>query len=162
MLQKAEIELYFRFKESEKEVLAERREYELIKNIEYKRNLNYILIGFSALISILLAIILRSYFIIKKNNQELKEQGKTIQSLLDRQKALFDKKSLELASSQKLIDRYAFINSHELRAPIAKLLALLNLIDHNKIEQQDFIDMLMGCIVEIDNVIKKIAKELDT
>jgi len=107
-------------------------------------------------------VILRSYVTIKKNNQKLEKQSNTIQSLMNQQKALLDKKSLELLSSQKLIDRYAFLNSHELRAPIAKLLAILNLIDYDRNNQQDFIELLSTCIIEIDDVVKKIAKELDT
>lgn len=159
-LQREEVELFYRFKETEAIEEAEKREDELLQDMKYRQNLTIRLVAFSFVLIILFTLIIKSHHILRLRNKNLEHQKLTIQTLLEDQKILLNKKSLELVSSRKLLNRFAFLSTEELRAPIAKLLTLFNVADKNKMQQKNFVDQINECVVEIDQIVRKIAEEL--
>lgn len=91
-----------------------------------------------------------------KFNSQLIDSNKSLESMIsERTKKLY-------AQNDKL-KAYAFANAHQLRAPVARILGLLNLIKHVHKEDIDenLISVLQECALELDEIIKKIGKELE-
>jgi tetratricopeptide (TPR) repeat protein len=113
-----------------------------------------------AFLFILLVILLFNYRLIKRKNESLLKKQKEIDLLLAQQKEMIDVKTEELIASQSLIDRYAFLNSHELRAPVARILGMLSMRESENLDEKTFIRLLQENLSQLDSVIKKISKEI--
>lgn len=90
-------------------------------------------------------------------NQELYNLNRTLE-----QKVI--KRSEQLNIKNKQIAEYTFYNSHKLRAPVASILGLINVLELNKEGKIDLelIDHLKTCAVELDLVIHKLKILLDS
>ena len=69
----------------------------------------------------------------------------------------------ELEHQNKQLTEYAFINSHLLRAPLASILGIINLLKGTKLteDQKEYIEYLSQSSTDLDEVIGKINKTLD-
>jgi GAF domain-containing protein len=74
------------------------------------------------------------------------------------------KRTQELESQNKQLTEYAFINSHVLRAPLSRILGLINLIERSDTnsKEQELINHLKLSGEELDNVVKQINKAIDS
>jgi signal transduction histidine kinase len=89
-------------------------------------------------------------------NQQLQDLNKSLESRIEeRTHQLWWK-------NQKLAD-YAHTNSHKLRAPVASILGLLQLVDRVSIPDQDRIlfDKLKICAQDLDKVTRDINQRLE-
>jgi len=68
-------------------------------------------------------------------------------------------RDLELKNEQ--LKEYAFINSHILRAPVARIIGLINLIKIEDKQNGEILDHLTISGLELDDVVGKINKALD-
>lgn len=68
-----------------------------------------------------------------------------------------------LEKQNKVLAEYAFFNAHRLRAPVASILGLLNLIDQLKLSKEDsiIIEHLKTSGKELDNIIYELSKNLE-
>ena len=160
LLLEAQFQLHSTLREEELKREGALKRVELEQSIRYRKQINQILIAFCVLIFIGVIFLLRNYKLLQSRNQLLKEQGIKINALLSTQEELLKKKSEELISSKEIINRYAFLNSHELRAPVAKILGVLNVIDGEEVDSEYMLNILSDSIQEIDLIVRKIAKEL--
>ena len=69
-------------------------------------------------------------------------------------------RTIELENKNKRLSEYAFINSHMLRAPVSRILGLINLIKNSNInislqETEELIGLLGKSTDELDNIVKK-------
>lgn len=70
----------------------------------------------------------------------------------------------ELEYQNKQLAEYAYINSHLLRAPLSRLLGLVNLMRYsevNGVERETVIEHIQSAGEELDSVVSKINKVLD-
>lgn len=113
---------------------------------------------------------------LKIKNEEISFQKNAIESqaeallklneeLLDLNKSLggrIDERTKQLILQNKKLAEYSFINAHKLRAPVASLLGLINLIQEADSEEQKLIlAHLKTCGDELDNTIRTINHNLE-
>lgn len=131
----------------EKEILQEQRsQFQLI-------------IFLSSLVLILLVVV---WFLLSfhKKNKALLQQQESLQALLHSQKAIIEEKTKAIISSKKAISDYSFLNSHELRAPLAKILSITYLFDEIKTQKEFLFDALKSSAKELEKAAEKIMEEL--
>lgn len=92
---------------------------------------------------------------LKKLNQELTDLNKNLESRIqERTQQLY-------LQNQKLTD-YLFVNAHKLRAPIATILGLVNLIERLKPDEiTEAISHLKNCGEQLDRVIHDLSTDLE-
>lgn len=134
-----------------------------------------IAIGFILTI-ILLALVFRQRQKILVVNKQLNEKTEEVQSQSEALARLNDKlqnlnKNLEglveertiqvMAQNQKLSE-YTFINAHKLRAPVASILGLINLLPAASAAEREVIfTHLKTCSENLDTIIREVGKNLE-
>jgi signal transduction histidine kinase len=105
-----------------------------------------------------------------KQNFELVSMTKEIEGqnskLKDYNEHLEDRvheRTLELELQNKQLAEYAHINSHLLRAPLARILGIINLLSKTETtdEQKQYLDHLLKASKDLDEVVSKINEVLD-
>jgi tetratricopeptide (TPR) repeat protein len=91
-----------------------------------------------------------------KLNEELQNLNKTLAGRIEeRSKQL-------LLQNQKLAE-YSFVNAHKLRAPVASILGLIQLLDQPELTERDLVlAHLKTCAIQLDHIIQEISKNLAT
>jgi tetratricopeptide (TPR) repeat protein len=91
-----------------------------------------------------------------KLNDELKHLNKTLESRIEeRSKQL-------LIQNQKLAE-YSFVNAHKLRAPVASILGLINLLNFVGPGERDIVlSHLQTCARQLDAIIFEISRNLES
>ncbi len=100
---------------------------------------------------------------INDKNTELEAMNEQIRSINnDLEQTVKNRAEKILDQNEKLI-RYAFINSHEVRGPLARMLGLLYLIslENNNIKENTTFRLLMESTNELDQMIKKASELLE-
>lgn len=94
---------------------------------------------------------------LKKANDEISYHNVNLESLIAERTA-------ELEYKNKKLSDYAYTNSHELRAPVANLLGLVNLFDKKRSpeEMKEYIDMLKKVAVRMDEITYEIRDRLES
>ena len=88
-------------------------------------------------------------------NDELQDLNKT---LADR----IDERTKQIFHQNKKLAEYTFMNAHNLRAPVASILGLINLIQHaGPSEQKVILNYLKTCGEQLDNTIRAINSHLE-
>ncbi len=92
----------------------------------------------------------------------IKEQNRQIASMNEDLEERVQQRTQELEAQNKKLAEYAFINSHLLRAPLSRILGLINVIDqeHNP-KETELIGLLRRSGNELDEIIKKITETLN-
>lgn len=112
-------------------------------------------------IGIILIITLWYFKSLKKKNQVLERQRQEIEAFNEKQKEIIEMRTTELLSTKNIISRYAFLNSHELRGPLARILGMIHLSDKQEIDQDTFIKSLKLSAQELESAVRKISDELN-
>jgi hypothetical protein len=87
-----------------------------------------------------------------------KEVNRLNQSLEER----ISERTEALAAQNQQLAEYAYINSHQLRGPICRILGLVNLIEESDTKEKEMVGLLRASVVELDDVVKKINEIVDT
>ncbi len=92
---------------------------------------------------------------IRRQNQELTESN-------ERLEAAVKKRTSALEQQNQQLTEYAFINSHLLRAPLARILGLSQLFasDISYLEDQEMVASLISSTEELDQIIRRISQVL--
>jgi len=94
--------------------------------------------------------------------KHIKEQNRKIANMNEVLEDRVKQRTEELEDQNKRLSEYAFINSHLLRAPLSRILGLINLIDHDKVlKDSELIELLRKSGGELDQIIKKITDALN-
>lgn len=134
----------------------------LRSEIENAEKIRLILtIGIVVVIFILL-VLLYALLILRKKNTELKVQSEKIADLISEKEDIIRMRTEELLSSKSVIVRYAFLNSHELRGPLARMMGIIHLASEKAITEKEFIEKLKESADEVDRAVRKISDELDS
>lgn len=93
---------------------------------------------------------------IEMQNQQLKEYN-------DRLEERINERTLELEKRNIQLTEYAFINSHLLRAPVASILGIIDLLSRTTTsdEQKQHLRHLLTSSRELDNIVKQITQVLE-
>jgi tetratricopeptide (TPR) repeat protein len=137
------------------------KQADLELQIEQKQLAQWRLIFVLIFIGIILLITLGYFLSSKKKNQVLESQRQEIEVLNAKQNEIIQMRTTELLSSKDIISRYAFLNSHELRGPLARILGMIHLSDSEAMDQETFIKLLKTSATELDEAVRKIGKELN-
>lgn len=92
---------------------------------------------------------------IKQSNEQLKNYNEHLEE------RVFER-TVELEHQNKQLTEYAFINSHLLRGPLARILGIADLLMRKEAtpEQKEYLEHLKTASAELDEVIAKINKAL--
>jgi len=96
-------------------------------------------------------------------NNELQSSNGEIKELNENLEKIVKERTEKINDQLKQLVRYAHMNSHEVRAPLARMLGLLLLIKREDDEQQlkALLDMLYNSSTELDLVIKEMNRLLE-
>ena len=89
-------------------------------------------------------------------NDELQDLNKTLAGRVD-------ERTKQIFLQNKKLAEYTFVNAHKLRAPVASILGLINLLQQaNPSEQKVILDHLRTCSEQLDNTIRTINRNLES
>jgi tetratricopeptide (TPR) repeat protein len=90
-----------------------------------------------------------------KLNEELQNFNKTLENRIA-------ERTQQLSLQNQRLAEYTFINAHKLRAPVASILGLINLLEQaNPSEKETILKHLKTCSDQLDNTIKEISRNLE-
>lgn len=97
-------------------------------------------------------------------NQELIASNEEVAALNENLKTMVEERTKKINHQLTKLMEYSHMNSHEVRAPLARMLGLLMLLKKERNEQQraELNDRLFEASQELDNVIKKMNRLLET
>lgn len=100
---------------------------------------------------------------IQAQNEEIQSQAEEIQGINDNLEMIVLARTQELEKKNKASEEAAFIIAHELRAPVASVLGLINLISRTKLnkEARDIVDHMQCSGEKLDNVVRNITKAIE-
>lgn len=107
---------------------------------------------------------------IEKQKEELEKQAKNTEALNQELKLLnknLESRAQEIAheieDKNKRMNKYAFMNAHKLRAPLASILGLINLFGKNisAEDEKKMVKMLKDSAHKLDNVVHEIRDVID-
>lgn len=100
---------------------------------------------------------------IKQKNKELSFMNEEIQGVNNTLENMVEKRTNKIKTQNEKLVKYAFINSHEIRGPLARVLGLLYLMGlENKILNNDVsFKMLNEATHDLDDVIKEASQLLE-
>lgn len=105
----------------------------------------------------------RLLFTVQKQNLELEEKTHEIKSMNENLESLVRHRTTQLEERNKRLIEYGFINSHLLRAPLARIMGLAHLLEREvKPSEQIMISAMMDASTELDIVIKRITEVLNS
>ncbi len=100
---------------------------------------------------------------IQKQNEEILTQTEEIQSMNDNLEELVEERTSELEKKNKALEEYAFITAHNLRAPVASILGLVNLASKLELKEGDkeIISHLNDSAQRLDAIVQSITEAIE-
>ena len=100
---------------------------------------------------------------IRQKNEELSTMNEEVQSINDRLESLVEERTKKIKDQNEKLVKYAFINSHEIRGPLARVLGLVYLLslEHKHLTDQATFKLLSEAAEELDAVIGESSSLLD-
>jgi len=100
---------------------------------------------------------------LRVTNEELQTTYEEIKTHNDNLDELVKMRSMKIEEQLGLFHEYAHINSHEVRAPLARILGLVNLLeyDNNKTVTLSLISKLKESANELDKVVRDMNRLLE-
>lgn len=100
---------------------------------------------------------------IKKKNEEIHAQAEEIRGINENLEGLVHERTQQLEKKNKALEEYAFINAHELRAPVASILGLINLMRTVKLQEDEkiYLKHLESSAEKLDSVVRSIGKAIE-
>lgn len=102
--------------------------------------------------------------LLKKQHTEINDINEELKTANDYLEERIHERTQDLENKNEQLTEYAFINSHILRAPVARIVGLINLIKALDIHEGDkeINDLLDNSGQELDQVVGRINKALDS
>lgn len=100
---------------------------------------------------------------LRESNEELVAQAEEIKSMNDNLERMVLDRTIELERKNKALEEYAFINAHKLRAPVASILGLMDLLlklDMND-EAKNIAEHLKGSTQKLDDIVRSIRESIE-
>ncbi|HTF17772.1 MAG TPA: HAMP domain-containing sensor histidine kinase [Chryseolinea sp.] len=105
----------------------------------------------------------RAHQFIEKQNLEIQSKNATLQQEIERQTQELRVANQELISHNNSLEQFAFIAAHNLRAPLARILGLANLIgiSNEERDREDALDKIVASTHDLDGVVRDLSSILD-
>lgn len=102
-------------------------------------------------------------FEIQKQKEEIQAQAEEIIGINENLEMLVRARTAELEKKNKALEEYAFITAHELRAPLASILGLVNILSKVKLEEQDkvILDHLKESSERLESIVRTITEAIE-
>lgn len=96
---------------------------------------------------------------IQVQNQAIQHQADQINDMNENLEKLVLARTVEVERKSKALEEYAFINAHKLRAPLASILGLVNLLRKSEVsvQEKEIIDRLHHSSEDLENIIRDIS-----
>ncbi len=92
---------------------------------------------------------------------QIKDQNRKISHLNEELEERVKQRTHELEIQNKKLIEYAFINSHQLRGPLSRILGLINLIEHEEaLKGNNILSLLRRSGDDLDKVVRQINETL--
>jgi ligand-binding sensor domain-containing protein len=100
---------------------------------------------------------------IQAQNEEIQAQAEEIQGINDNLESLVRARTIELEKKNKAAEESAFIIAHELRAPVASVLGLINLISKCKLDDdaRTIVTHMEDSAEKLNAVVRNITKAIE-
>jgi len=100
---------------------------------------------------------------IQAQNEEIQAQAEEIQGINDNLELIVLARTQEIEKKNKASEEAAFIIAHELRAPVASVLGLINLISRTKLtkDARDIVKHMEDSGQKLDDVVRNISKAIE-
>ena len=103
----------------------------------------------------------RLLFTLRQKNVELALQTGEIKSINENLETLVKRRTLDLEERNKKLVEYGFINSHLVRAPLARIMGLSDLISRDmNSNDQTLVNLLTYSAQELDIILSRITNVL--
>lgn len=96
---------------------------------------------------------------IQAQNEEILSQAEEIKGINENLEMIVKERTSELERKNKALEEYAFINAHQLRAPLASILGLINLINKSELgnEEKEIIGHLEEAAEKLETIVRDIT-----
>jgi signal transduction histidine kinase len=100
---------------------------------------------------------------IQAQNEEIQSQAEEIQGINDNLESLVLARTAELEKKNKASEEAAFIIAHELRAPVASILGLINLISKRDVDKETkvIIKHMDGSAERLNKIVRDITQAIE-
>lgn len=100
---------------------------------------------------------------IQSQNEEIQSQAEEILGINENLEELVKQRTQELERKNKALEEYAFINAHELRAPVASILGLIDLISKTPLndESKAIVNHMEGSAEKLNTIVRSITKAIE-
>jgi ligand-binding sensor domain-containing protein len=100
---------------------------------------------------------------IQAQNEEIQSQAEEIKGINEHLELLVKQRTEELVRKNKALEEYAFINAHNLRAPVASVLGLINLVCKLDLDEEsrEIIEHLRASAERLDAIVSSITQAIE-
>lgn len=100
---------------------------------------------------------------IEKYALDLASANDEIRAINENLEDIVKQRTAEIELKNDTLEHYAFMNSHELRAPISRLLGLLNLLEHEteENERNHLTDLISVEVTALDKIVRNINRAIE-
>jgi ligand-binding sensor domain-containing protein len=100
---------------------------------------------------------------IQAQNEEIHSQAEEIKGINENLELLVKERTHELMRKNKALEEYAFINAHNLRAPVASILGLINLMCKLELSQDSkiIVGHLQSSSEKLDDIVRSITEAIE-
>jgi len=100
---------------------------------------------------------------IQKKNEEILTQTEEIKSMNDNLEELVEERTSELERKNRALEEYAFITAHNLRAPVASILGLINLASKLELkpDEKEILTHLEDSASKLDSIVRSITEAIE-
>lgn len=97
------------------------------------------------------------------SKEEVMAQAEEIKGINENLEALVTQRTIDLERKNKALEEYAFINAHKLRAPVASILGLINILNFNDLDDNSkvVLEHMLGSTKKLDEVVKSITMAIE-
>jgi len=101
--------------------------------------------------------------LVNQRTQELSNANNKLMTMNENLEGLVEERTKKIDAQLNQILKYAHMNSHEVRAPLARILGLMNLIklENNSLEKEDLLQKLDIAAIELDNIVRAMNRLLE-
>jgi signal transduction histidine kinase len=101
----------------------------------------------------------QAYETIERQNLIIQQKNRELMAEVDHQTQYLRMKNQELAEQNARLEQFAYIISHNLRAPMARLVGLASVLrkSHDEAEKSDIIDLMVQSTADFDEVFKDLS-----
>jgi ligand-binding sensor domain-containing protein len=100
---------------------------------------------------------------IQAQNEEIHSQAEEIKGINENLELLVKERTLELVKKNRALEEYAFITAHNLRAPVASVLGLINLASKMDVDEESkiLIEHLKASAEKLDDIVRSITQAIE-